>query len=500
MKKLEDISQNPTSTFVVYDEHFGYRSRLKHMFEDNNRLQRLEAQKLASNIIDEYNQFVEAKSSLIADFSDSYITELLENVEKALKEKSMEIRSAFEVDLKVHLCSSACQDFQKLHDRYAKDTELLTCISANKERYLAQFMYRFRKRDQCQRMAQAFTSMVIKPTALVYIYSPLGMQIVEEIRGNAWQYHSPRAFHQSLLEELLQEDCFETYQEYLLYFDDFRLTKIQKTVLANISESTNLNKWRQQRLGEIVGKIAAAVSQTLEGTSGVLSDIKMLLERVCLTLEQDGDVDVTWAPLDGPLFNISTEWDRFVKCLMELLAAMRLDLAQEFSQIVDGNQLLQCLSIQPQDYLFNRVRGCEQQCPCCRAPCELTEMGHEVHRALLHRPKGMLPHNSSCLCCANRPESTEEESAGESKDTPSMPGEGDICGGLLSLYPDWSTSPEDPNSKTPCAYWRYVLVRFNERFAQGYEQEPAKIPEEWRTITQEEAQNSLREAFVTAQS
>lgn len=497
LKKLEDINQSPTSNFLVYDEHFGYRSRLKHMFEDNNRMQRLEAQKVASNIIEEYNQFVAAKSSLTADFSDSYITELLENVEKTLKEKSMEIRSAFEVDLKVHLCRSACQDFQKLHDRYAKDTELLMCITANKSRYLAQFIYQFRKRDQCQRMAQAFTSMVIKPTVLDYVYGPLGKHIVEEIRSNDKQYHSPLAFHQSLLEELLQEDCFESFLEYLLSFDNFRLKKIQNTVLAHLSASSSLNKWRQQRLGEIVGKVAAAVSQPLEGTSGVLSDTKVLLEAMCLTLEKDGDVEVTRAPLDGPLFSITTEWDRFVKCLMELLAAMRLDLAQEFSQTVDGNQLLQCLTIQPQDSLFNRVRGCEQRCPCCRAPCELMEMGHEVHKALLHRPKGMLPHNSSCLCCANPPKGIEEENAGSSEDMPSVPLEGDICGG--SLFPDWSNSSEDPNSQNPCAYWRYVLMRFNERFAQEYEQEPANIPEEWKTISQEEAQKSLREAFLITQ-
>lgn len=78
---------------------------------------------------------------------------------------------------------------------------------------------------------------------------------------------------------------------------------------------------------------------------------------------------------------------------MELLAAMRLELAQEFSQNVEITQLLQCPIIQPQEALFERVRGCDQHCPLCRAPCELQE-GHELHKALLHRPKDMLPHDS----------------------------------------------------------------------------------------------------------
>uniref|UniRef100_A0A3Q1GYG9 GTPase, very large interferon inducible 1-like 2 n=1 Tax=Acanthochromis polyacanthus TaxID=80966 RepID=A0A3Q1GYG9_9TELE len=417
MKKLEITGQSQTDSFQVYNEHFGYRSRLRHMFEDNNRLQRLGAQEVACNIIEEYNQFVANKCSLTADFSDSYITEMLENVEKALKEKSMDIRSAFEVDLKVHLCNAACQDFQKLHDRYAKDRELLTVITANKGMYLAKFIYRFRKRDECQRVASAFSSMVIKPTVLDYINRPLGMQVAEEIQAKAQQFKSPQAFHQSLLEELIKEDRFEKFLQYLLSYDDFRRQKIQETVVAHLSESTNLNKQRQQRLGDIVGKIAAAISQTAEGTNGVLSDTKPLLERTCLILEKDGDVDVNRDSLIGPAFSITTEWDCFVKCLMELLATMRLDLAQEFSQNVDVPQLLHSLPVQPQDSLFNRVRGCDKQCPRCRAPCEEDGVGHEVHKALFHWPKGMLPDGSCSMSCISFLENMGKSKLEKNQDT-----------------------------------------------------------------------------------
>ncbi|KAK9520875.1 hypothetical protein VZT92_020734 [Zoarces viviparus] len=70
---------------------------------------------------------------------------------------------------------------------------------------------------------------------------------------------------------------------------------------------------------------------------------------------------------------------------------------------------------------------------------------------------------------------------------------------LHSLYPDRSISPEDPNSQMPSVYWRYVLARFNERFAKEYEQEPAEVPEEWEKITKEEALYSLRKGFLSGQ-
>lgn len=43
--------------------------------------------------------------------------------------------------------------------------------------------------------------------------------------------------------------------------------------------------------------------------------------------------------------------------------------------------------------------------------------------------------------------------------------------------------------------YRYVLARFNERFAKEYKQDPAKIPEEWKKITENEALASLKESF-----
>ena len=41
---------------------------------------------------------------------------------------------------------------------------------------------------------------------------------------------------------------------------------------------------------------------------------------------------------------------------------------------------------------------------------------------------------------------------------------------------------------------RYVLARFNESFAEEYEQEPARLPDAWLHVTREEALESLREA------
>ncbi|XP_061636889.1 interferon-induced very large GTPase 1 [Phyllopteryx taeniolatus] len=482
LNKLLNLGQNQTTCFRVDDQYFGYSSRMKNLFENNNnKSPKAKAQQLASNIMERYQQFVEDKVSLPQDFSDSYITELLEMIDKSLKETQLDTRRAFEMDLKVFVCNAACRDFQRVHNRFAKDGELLKSIKAKKRTLMTEFIYQFRKTDQRQRLAQRFISDIIQPTVTDYVYKPLGMQIADDIKSKAPQYLSPQAFHKSLLEELIKEDTFEGFTEYLLSYDSFRLRKIQETVVAHLSD-WNVNTWRHERLGDIIGKVAAAASQVTEGTSAALSDTKPMLEQVCLILE-DGDVCIPWESLKGPLYSITTEWDRFITCFMELLAALRLDLAQAFSQHIGSDQLLECLPTQPSDCLFNKVKGCDARCPVCSAPCEVEQTWHRVHEASLHRPKCMLePTSLISHECAN-PDDLDPQDVAVA------------CWEFQPLHLGWNLSPEETSSQTPSPYWRYVLARFNERFAKKYNQKPTVIPEEWKAMTQQEALDSLRETF-----
>ncbi|KAG7266869.1 hypothetical protein CRUP_026076 [Coryphaenoides rupestris] len=298
--------------------------------------------------------------------------------------------------------------------------------------------------------------MCLKPTALSYIYRTLGTLIMEKMisQDKTGQYLSPLAFNCSLLEELLVEDSFESYLEYLHFFDTFCLQKIQERVVVHLSASEGLENWRLQRLGEIIGKMSVAVSETAEGVSGVLSDTKLLLEKVCLTLELDGDVEVPRDTLDGPLFSITIEWDRFVTCLLGTLAELRLTLAREFSQNIKVTELLCALPLKPQDCLFQRVRGCEKRCPFCKAPCVIWGTEHEVHSARLHRPKGLLSYTCSNSCTLSHvscPVDIAQDNLFANKDTENKPL---AYRDYRTVYPDWSIPPEEPGSQTLFAYWR----------------------------------------------
>ncbi|CAL9683988.1 unnamed protein product [Knipowitschia caucasica] len=389
-KNIDKIGQTQPEGFQICVEHTAQQSPLKQMFKDHRINLRSQAQQVAACIIERYNTFFAEKSRLKLHFSDSYITELLEIIEKTLSEKKIEAWSLFEADLKVYLCSVACNDFQKMHDTYNKDKFLLESINVTKTASLAEFMYQFRKREQGQRLAQTFTLEVIRPVLMDYVYTPLGKKVLAEIQKEHPEFQSPLAFYQILLEELLN-DGYENLVDFLLSYDTFRRKKIQDRVLVHLSESNLINNWRLQRLEEITGKIASVLSQTGEDLKGRLSPIKFLLEDVCLALEADIDIDISRAALEGPVFDISTDWTRFVTSLLEELAAIRSQLCQEFSEPVEGQDILLKLPIQPQDFFIERLKGCQMCCPSCGAPCELEDREHEIHKFSLHRPKPLFP-------------------------------------------------------------------------------------------------------------
>ncbi|KAJ8403707.1 hypothetical protein AAFF_G00345750 [Aldrovandia affinis] len=498
LEKLPDVATSEVSMFKVDEEHFGYRSRLKQMFTEENRTL---AQGLADKIIEECNKYVLRKKLLKTDYLDSYTKELLEIVDRAFVSKGFDIRSRFEVELKVHVCASAARSFQEMHQSFTKERDPLTRLEETRDPHFWEFLYEYRKRDQCRKAARAFTALCLKPTALDYIYGPLGSLIQEQmLSGDGGErYRSPRAFHFELLRELLMEDSFKSFLEYLLSHESYIRRRIQDCMLAHLSGMGALEGWRQQRLGQIWERMETAVRQGGAGWSGPRRDVRLLLERVCNNLEGPGEVTIRRDALQGPLFHVITQGDKFVKYLEESMAEMLRSLEQEFSQARDGTNAiadaLQALPIKPQDQLYLRVRGCEERCPFCKAPCEAVEGEHTVHRALMHRPKGLVSYTctiSTCLSHTTCSSDITGKNLFKNRDTD---GQSLHYRDYRSVYPNWSIPAEAPGNHGTSVYWMYVLVRHNNRFAQEYQCEPAQLPAEWVSITQREAIQSLKEAF-----
>ncbi|CAL8235101.1 unnamed protein product [Boreogadus saida] len=151
------------------------------------------------------------------------------------------------------------------------------------------------------------------------------------------------------------------------------------------------------------------------------------------------------------------------------------------------------LGSRPLDTLTAKLVGCGKQCPFCKAPCEAGAAFHEAHHVKIHRPKGLGRYryeDSEELCTSICTSSVFSDGKFRNSDTK---GEWHSFKEYKTLYGDWNI-PAD-NSYAASDYWKYVMVRFNKDFAKCYNAEPADIPNEWTTISKEDADRSLKDSF-----
>ncbi|KAJ4948825.1 hypothetical protein JOQ06_020348 [Pogonophryne albipinna] len=154
---------------------------------------------------------------------------------------------------------------------------------------------------------------------------------------------------------------------------------------------------------------------------------------------------------------------------------------------------LQSLHVNPQDELFNKLIGCGEQCPFCKAPCEAGGRAHTEHFTSLHRPQGLGTYrrsNTEKLCidiCSSLVNSDIYFHCSDSND------DWHPFKRYKEIYPDWNIPPDA--SLQASDYWKYVLAKFNDEFVAAYDAKPADIPDAWKRITPEQAEASLKESF-----
>ncbi|XP_077065071.1 interferon-induced very large GTPase 1-like [Siphateles boraxobius] len=488
---------NQLNGFKVKTSHFALSSKMKKTLKYNKKV----AQTFTNNLIEDCDKRVSEKQRHKECYSDSYMRELLAIVDKdleVLKSEPFMMNPKFEADVKGYICSKAVESFQEVQAFLISERETeVRFLNETKDRHMLNFIYRFRQRDQCQKAAQSFTNLCLKPTAEDFIYNSLERQIFNDMlqNKNARLYSSPKKFHYGLLKEMLLKDSFENFHEYLQSHESYSQKSIENFIKAHLSGSVMIEDRREQRMHQILNWVKSCINQASESSSGAHISVRLLLEKVCISLESMGKITVSTQILEKPLFDISTNRENFLKDLQESVSELSSSIAQEFMENEDVIEVPDDLPNKLQGILFDRVKGCDKRCPFCKAPCDLEEKDHQVHEAVVHRPKGLgcytnansttLSHNTCSADIVGKTQFQNRQTGGQSLPFKEY----------QSIYPDWNIYPEDPRNNGAAVYWRYVFMRYNRRFAQEYQCAPAELPQAWGKITQEEALQSLREAF-----
>ena len=457
-----------------------------------------ELQIFANNVIDSCTRFVEDIAKTDADYNDCFTNELLEKVSEFLKKRSNLFNPKFEFDLKLHMCGIASREFLRMHRKFSAKMDPKVQLESFKPQYLLDFLDLFKQRDDCQRKAPNFVKLCIRPAVEQYISTSLGLDIVDEILtgSHSAEYSTRSLFQYNIQKELLLKEDFESFVKYIRKYEIYVKDWIFQHIVQKMSEDKTLSKLKNKTLQVIVQKITEATKKASKGEDGVQlpdnqENITVLINNMRKYLIKD--ISISEEAEKTTLFKIQSTCHPFTKCLIKSLSDLNEQLQKEFSNSDNITETLNKLPLKPQDELFKRVFGCGLQCPFCKVPCEAGGKEHTKHHAAVHRPQGLGMYSNEdteklveTLC------TTDVHSEQKFKNTDTK-WEWHPYKEYTTYYPDWHIPPD--SSIEASDYWKYVLVKYNDRFAQEYKAKPADVPEAWRRITKEQALKGLKDAF-----
>uniref|UniRef100_A0A3Q4M8I4 VLIG-type G domain-containing protein n=1 Tax=Neolamprologus brichardi TaxID=32507 RepID=A0A3Q4M8I4_NEOBR len=445
-------------------------------------------------------QFVLDTVKTNGDYHESFTRDLLEKIDSFLEHsyKHHKTNIQFEIDLKLHICSFATRQFLEMHKKFLYKNNPQNQLEKLKNQYLSDFLDLYKERDHCQRKAKDFARVCIKPAVEDYVNRSLGVDIVDEIvtSCHSTEYSSRSYFQYNIQRELLQKEDFNSFVRYISNYEMYVKNWIYEHVKQKMSEDETLCKLKNKILQVIFTKITEALNKASKAKDGThLEDNKESITEFINSMHKYLIKDILLSEEDekATLFQIQSTCHPFIKSLKTSIEDLKAELQQEFSKSKDIAADLEKLPIRPHDELFKRVFGCGQQCPFCKVPCEAGGNEHAEHHAAVHRPQGL-----------GRYRNLDTEKLVETLCTTDVYSGSKFCNALTkqewhpykdykAYYPEWHI-PADPSVEAS-DYWKYVLVKYNEQFAEKYDAKPADVPQAWRSITKEQALKGLTEAF-----
>ncbi|XP_071398071.1 interferon-induced very large GTPase 1-like isoform X2 [Centroberyx affinis] len=486
-KKLCDCGTEPFK-YTAEGLYHKFKHTLSKLFNIQDHTTAV--QRMADSIIAACTQFVTEKVERKTNYHDNYILEILHMIDNRLiSNPDMKTDIGFEVSLKQHICGVAAREFQKMHEDFIQENDPYRCLNQYKDKYRADFKDLFHARDQCQKKAEEFTNLCLKPAVEAYVNSSLGPDIIEEMltSKNSLQFGTRIFFQYSILKDLLSEDKFENYLSYICSYEDYVKNWIFDQIVERFSTGSTMSELEDRHLKASIKSIKNAITKAQMDKNG---NLMKFVEDICREL--GNELVISQDALGAFMTLNNANQEQFAHWLTACVEEMGQALRETFKK-TDIQIKLKQLRVNPQNELFTKVIGCGKQCPFCKAPCEAGGKAHSDHCASIHRPEGL----------------------GRFRFMDSGKLDTDICSSLVitetkfrclatnyewypyknykDIFPDWKIPPD--GSLEASDYWKYVMAKFNKEFAKEYYAKPADIPQSWKYITRKQAEKSLKESF-----
>ena len=155
------------------------------------------------------------------------------------------------------------------------------------------------------------------------------------------------------------------------------------------------------------------------------------------------------------------------------------------------------LSNKPYDLIYDRLRGCSEQCPFCKEECEATDINHSVdHFVQFHRPQclggyrwldteEMIYHTCPALVATDNYTFQCKETNGRHHPYKDYR--------QIYEFKKWSITPD--KSAAASTYWKWFVRDHAESIARFFSAKAKKADEQWRKYSWNEAKQYLEAQY-----
>ncbi|KAK7909379.1 hypothetical protein WMY93_014063 [Mugilogobius chulae] len=229
---------------------------------------------------------------------------------------------------------------REFDEMWKKTLRELKMSNKNKDKFCADFKDCLMKRP-CQKKAEEFTEQGLRGAVENSINRSLGVSIIDKML-TCEEFSTRVVFQCTVLEDLLEKDCFDDFLKYTTNYEDY----VKDWILNKImSHSTDVFDFENKHIQSCVRSINEAVDKAIKGPSDT---IQSFITDICKELNDK--LVISKEALDAFMVLNNADKEKFARCLEESVKEMGQSLQNKLN--MDIKEKLQSLHVKPRMFFL----------------------------------------------------------------------------------------------------------------------------------------------------
>ena len=459
------------------------------MFWYGNR-QKEDAMYHTSATFSTIESYLKKKRHSRSNFHPEFVGDLLHIVRRRRNEaKKIKFTDEYEVDMALIVCRRAIPDFEEMADNYRKNNDPQYYVEHEmKPQFQEMFINMYEKAKYEKIAAATLCGVSIK----VLLIKRLTLRIHAQMRDYCPWIKDKQSFIAKILLEIGKRLNQRSHDGFELFLTNARESlqfwaKDFTEQHCHSCEPSRITEIAQQELKSIIRFLVDKSAKASHSFSpSQIVTIDMWLKQF--------HADVMGLSLADLSMYFNTEelphLDFFTEQVKEQLEKLHGELKTEYKGIRYSDTLK---GESAHEMILKQVAGCTEQCPFCKAQCELTISGHDTRTAkhtTQHRPQclgGHWWHHGNKLVLDICTHSVATYATFRNSDTNEKP---HPYKDYRSLYPNWHI-PADQSFQASL-FWKWFIGHYSTEIEKYFKYAKTDIPREWRALQWRQVEEWLK--------